>query len=225
MRWPRPPSGLIWAAGALAIGGVELDLFAVFAVVTFVGIGVDYGIHLVHRYQERGDAERATAELAPVILVAAAITLLGYGTLVNLVVSAAALDRRGVRGERRHAGAGIGAGAARDAGQRALTMTLRSAAVIPAFNEGNTIAAVVEGVRGFVDRVIVVDDGSRDGTAERARAAGADVIVHDGNRGKGHAVRSGLRRVFEQDFTHVLLLDGDMQHLPAEAAALLAEAA
>jgi len=75
--------GLIWAAGALAIGGVELDLFPVFAVVTFVGIGVDYGIHLVHRYQERGDAERATAELAPVILVAAAITLLGYGTLVN----------------------------------------------------------------------------------------------------------------------------------------------
>jgi uncharacterized membrane protein YdfJ with MMPL/SSD domain len=75
--------GLVWAAGVLAIGGVELDLFAVFAVVTFVGIGVDYGIHLVHRYQERGDAERATAELAPVILVAAAITMLGYGTLVN----------------------------------------------------------------------------------------------------------------------------------------------
>ena len=75
--------GLIWAAGVLAIGGVEPDLFAVFAVVTFVGIGVDYGIHLVHRYQHRGDATRATAELAPVILVAAAITLLGYGTLVN----------------------------------------------------------------------------------------------------------------------------------------------
>jgi glycosyltransferase involved in cell wall biosynthesis len=104
-------------------------------------------------------------------------------------------------------------------------MTLRSAAVIPAFNEGNTVAAVVEGVRGFVDRVIVVDDGSRDETAERARAAGADVIVHNATRGKGHAVRSGLARVFEGDFTHVLLLDGDMQHLPAEAAALLAEAA
>jgi len=74
--------GLIWAAGALAIAGVELDLFAVFAVVTFVGIGVDYGIHLVHRFRERGDAERATAELAPVILVAAAITMAGYGTLV-----------------------------------------------------------------------------------------------------------------------------------------------
>ena len=63
--------------------GVELDLFAVFAVVTFVGIGVDYGIHLVHRFQERGDARRAVAELAPVILVAAAITLLGYGTLIT----------------------------------------------------------------------------------------------------------------------------------------------
>ena len=75
--------GLVWAAGALAIARVELDLFAVFAVVTFVGIGVDYGIHLVHRYQERGDAARATAELAPVILVAAAITMLGYGTLIT----------------------------------------------------------------------------------------------------------------------------------------------
>jgi predicted RND superfamily exporter protein len=50
--------------------------------VTFVGIGVDYGIHLVHRYKELGQARRAVAELAPVILVAAAITLLGYGTLV-----------------------------------------------------------------------------------------------------------------------------------------------
>ena len=102
---------------------------------------------------------------------------------------------------------------------------IRSAAVIPAFNEGNSIAAVVMGVRPFVDRVIVVDDGSQDETAERARAAGADVIVHNANRGKGHAVRSGLARVFEGDFTHVLLLDGDMQHLPVEAAALLAEAA
>jgi predicted RND superfamily exporter protein len=75
--------GLVWTAGALAAAGVELDLFAVFAVVTFVGIGVDYGVHLVHRYEERGDAARATAELAPVILVAATVTLLGYGTLIT----------------------------------------------------------------------------------------------------------------------------------------------
>jgi len=75
--------GLLWTAGILALARVELDLFAVFAVVTLVGIGVDYGVHLVHRYQERGDAVRATAELAPVILLAAAITMLGYGTLVT----------------------------------------------------------------------------------------------------------------------------------------------
>ncbi len=74
--------GLIWTAGLLGLMGVELDLFALFAVVTFVGIGVDYGIHLVHRFREHGHAATATSELAPVILVAAAITLLGYGTLV-----------------------------------------------------------------------------------------------------------------------------------------------
>ncbi len=75
--------GLVWAAGLLALARVELDLFALFAVVTFIGVGVDYGIHLVHRFQERADAARAVSELAPVILVAAAITFLGYGTLLN----------------------------------------------------------------------------------------------------------------------------------------------
>ena len=74
--------GLVWSAGLLCLAHVELDLFAMFAVVTFVGIGVDYGVHLVHRYQELGDAEEATAELGPVILLAGAITVLGYGTLV-----------------------------------------------------------------------------------------------------------------------------------------------
>ena len=76
-------AGLVWTAGLLGLAGVELDLFAVFAVVTFVGIGVDYGIHMVHRYQERGDAVQTVSELAPVILAAAAITLFGYGTLIN----------------------------------------------------------------------------------------------------------------------------------------------
>jgi uncharacterized protein len=75
--------GLIWTAGLLGLARFELDLFAVFTVVTFVGIGVDYGIHLVHRYQEHQDAAKAVEELAPVILVAALMTLLGYGTLVT----------------------------------------------------------------------------------------------------------------------------------------------
>ena len=76
-------AGLVWTAGLLSLAGVTLDLFAVFAVVTFVGIGVDYGIHMVHRYRERGDPVQTLAELAPVILVAAFITLFGYGTLIN----------------------------------------------------------------------------------------------------------------------------------------------
>ena len=76
-------AGLVWTAGVLALAGVELDLFSVFAVVTFVGIGVDYGIHMVHRYRERRDAAQAVSELAPVILAAAAITLFGYGTLIT----------------------------------------------------------------------------------------------------------------------------------------------
>jgi uncharacterized protein len=75
--------GIVWAAGALAIAGVTLDLFALFAVVTFVGIGVDYGIHVVHRYRQLGHTTQAVSELAPVILVAAAITALGYGTLIT----------------------------------------------------------------------------------------------------------------------------------------------
>ena len=75
--------GLLWAAGLLALLGAELDLFAMFAVVTFVGIGVDYGVHLVHRFQETGDVEIALAELAPVILVAGGITACGYGMLVT----------------------------------------------------------------------------------------------------------------------------------------------
>ena len=101
---------------------------------------------------------------------------------------------------------------------------MRTVALIPAFNEARTIAAVVTGVRDAVDRVIVIDDGSTDGTAERARDAGAEVAVHEVNLGKGHAVRTGLARVFAGDFTHVLLLDGDLQHLPGEAPALLREA-
>jgi glycosyltransferase involved in cell wall biosynthesis len=102
---------------------------------------------------------------------------------------------------------------------------LRSVAIIPAFNEAGTIARVVEGVRGAVQHVLVVDDGSTDGTAAIARSAGAEVIEHGSNRGKGHAIRSALAALAARDYTHALLLDGDMQHLPDEAPRLLAAAA
>ncbi|HEY0284716.1 MAG TPA: glycosyltransferase, partial [Vicinamibacterales bacterium] len=71
-------------------------------------------------------------------------------------------------------------------------MTMNTAALIPAYNEAATIADVVRGVRPFVSQVLVVDDGSIDGTAGQARTAGARVVVHATNLGKGHAVRTGL---------------------------------
>jgi glycosyltransferase involved in cell wall biosynthesis len=103
-------------------------------------------------------------------------------------------------------------------------MRIRAVALIPAFNEAAGIARVVEGIRAAVEHVIVVDDGSTDDTADRATAAGAEVVRHDLNGGKGHAIRTGITRVLAGDFTHVVLLDGDMQHLPEEATRLLAAA-
>ncbi len=97
----------------------------------------------------------------------------------------------------------------------------RIAALIPAFNEAGTVADVVSGLHGVVDTVLVVDDGSTDGTAASARGAGAEVIAHTTNRGKGAAVRTGLARVLAGDYTYVLLLDADMQHLPHEAPRLI----
>jgi glycosyltransferase involved in cell wall biosynthesis len=98
---------------------------------------------------------------------------------------------------------------------------MRVAAVVPAFDEAPTIADVVTGALAHVEAVIVVDDGSTDETAARAHAAGADVIRHAHNRGKGHAVRSGLARALAGSFTHVLLMDGDLQHRPDDIPRLL----
>jgi glycosyltransferase involved in cell wall biosynthesis len=103
-------------------------------------------------------------------------------------------------------------------------MTMRVQALVPAFNEARTIAKVVTGLVPHVAAVCVVDDGSTDGTADAARRAGADVMMNSGDRGKGTAIRSGLARVLERDCSHVLLIDGDLQHLPEEAPLLIAEA-
>jgi glycosyltransferase involved in cell wall biosynthesis len=103
-------------------------------------------------------------------------------------------------------------------------MTMRVQALVPAFNEARTIAKVVTGLFPHVAAVCVVDDGSTDGTADAARRAGADGRMNPGDRGKGTAIRSGLAHVLERDCSHVLLIDGDLQHLPEEAPILIAEA-
>lgn len=103
-------------------------------------------------------------------------------------------------------------------------MSMRVQVLIPAFDEAGAIAKVVSGVLPHAAAVCVVDDGSSDGTAAAAGAAGAEVIVNPGPRGKGAAVRAGLSHVLRTDCTHVLLMDGDLQHLPEEAPLLIAAA-
>ncbi|HTV03367.1 MAG TPA: glycosyltransferase family 2 protein [Luteitalea sp.] len=101
---------------------------------------------------------------------------------------------------------------------------MKVVALVPAHDEGRSIAAVVGGALAHVAQVIVIDDGSSDGTAEIAAAAGADVITLARNEGKGTAIRTGLASVLAGDATHVLFMDGDLQHRPEEIPALMAEA-
>src|SRR5262245_53581108 len=101
---------------------------------------------------------------------------------------------------------------------------MHTCALIAAYDEAATIADVVRGIHPLVQHVVVVDDGSNDGTGAIASAAGAEVLTHPVNRGKGAAIRTGLDAILPRDFTHVLFLDGDMQHAPEDAAGLMAAA-
>jgi glycosyltransferase involved in cell wall biosynthesis len=102
---------------------------------------------------------------------------------------------------------------------------LTTAAVIAAYREEKHVGDIARRTRLQLDHVLVVDDGSDDQTARRAREAGAEVIVHKENRGKGEAIKTGLRHWLERQFTRVILLDSDGQHLPEEIGRFIAAAA
>jgi glycosyltransferase involved in cell wall biosynthesis len=95
--------------------------------------------------------------------------------------------------------------------------------VIPAYNESATVDAVIDGVRSHAPGfdVIVVNDGSTDDTAERARAAGADVLQMPFNVGIGGAVQAGFVYAKENGYRYMVQVDGDGQHVPEEIHALL----
>ena len=89
-------------------------------------------------------------------------------------------------------------------------------AIVPAFNESASIARVIDELRAHAPGfdVIVVDDGSTDDTADRARSAGAEVLRHPYNLGIGGAVQSGYIYAAERGYDVAVQVDGDGQHDP-----------
>lgn len=88
--------------------------------------------------------------------------------------------------------------------------------VIPAYNEAKHIKDVVNSALKFVTTVVVVDDGSCDSTSDEAKSAGAIVIKHEHNKGKGVALGTGLRYALDNGFDMAITMDADGQHLSEE---------
>jgi glycosyltransferase involved in cell wall biosynthesis len=104
---------------------------------------------------------------------------------------------------------------------------MRSCAIIPAYDAERTVSEVVRSILAVWperDAIFVVDDGSIDGTATAAREAGARVLVHPQNRGKGKALRTGMEAARSAGFDVAVTVDADGQHPADEAVRLLAAA-
>ena len=111
------------------------------------------------------------------------------------------------------------------AGAAAATATPADASVIvgiPAYNAAGTVGDVVSAALPHADLVLVVDDGSRDETAERAAAAGAEVVSHEENGGYGAALKTIFTEAAERGVDCLVVLDADGQHDTADIPRLVA---
>ncbi len=104
---------------------------------------------------------------------------------------------------------------------------MTTAAILPALDAARFLGPLLDEIhdRHPELRLLVVDDGSSDGTAETARAHGAEVLIHAVNRGKGAALMTGFAWAIEQGIDWVFTLDSDGQHLPSDMAGFLDRAA
>ncbi len=91
-----------------------------------------------------------------------------------------------------------------------------NAIIIPAYNEGNTIATIIAAAKNHCSTIIVVNDGSADNTKETAVAAGATVLSHKVNLGKGAALKTGCDFALSHGISKIIVLDADGQHDPNE---------
>jgi len=88
--------------------------------------------------------------------------------------------------------------------------------LIPVYNEARTIKPLVQKIKGFGFDAVVVDDGSTDHTSRLAEDAGAFIIRHDINKGKGASIRAGIKYILSKPYSAAIIMDGDGQHDPAE---------
>lgn len=94
--------------------------------------------------------------------------------------------------------------------------------ILPAYNEEVSIGSIVLLTSLYADNVIVVDDGSSDRTADVARRAGAEVVLHEANKGKGGALKTGFTAADNLGADIIVTMDSDGQHNPADIPKLVA---
>ena len=95
-------------------------------------------------------------------------------------------------------------------------MSEKALIIVPAYNAAQTVGDVIRSCREFVNNIVAINDGSRDETAGAAMTAGAEVVTHPINRGKGAALKTGFAWALERGYDIVITLDADGQHLPRE---------